>query len=135
MNNLNYNQKLSLLHNLLTLARADRIESENEVDFIYHIGAKLNILRADIDGLMSKKVAFHPPKEEHQRIVLFYTFLVVMRIDDHLSKEEISVCKEIGFRLGLNPFAVQNLLEQILDNPKKKIPSIDVVSFFKLYHN
>ena len=86
MNNLNYNQKLSLLHNLLTLARADRIESESEVDFIYHIGAKLNILKADIDGLMSKKIAFHPPKEEHQRIVLFYTFLLVMRIDDHLSK-------------------------------------------------
>ena len=135
MNNLNYNQKLSLLHNLLTLTRADQVESECEVDFIYQIGAKLNVLKTDIDGLLSKKVEFHPPKEEHQRIVLFYTFLLVMKIDGKLSEEEIIVCGEIGFRLGLNPFAVQNLLDQITDNPKKKIPAIDVISFFKLYHN
>ena len=120
MNNLNYNQKLSLLHNLLKLTRADHFESDCEVDFIYQIGAKLNVLKKDIDGLLSKKIEFQPPKEEHQRIVLFYTFLLVMKIDGKLSKEEIFVCREIGFKLGLNPFAVQNLLEQITDNPKKK---------------
>ena len=40
MNNLNYDQKLSLLHSLLTLIRVDNIESENEVDFIYQLGKK-----------------------------------------------------------------------------------------------
>ena len=135
MNNLNYDQKLSLLHNLLTLTRADHVESESEVDFIYQIGKKLNIEKADIDGLMLKEVEFHPPKAEHQRIVLFYTFLLVMKIDGNLSPNEIKVCREIGFKLGLNPFAVHNLLEQMIANPKKKVPAVDVINFFKLYHN
>ncbi len=135
MNNLNYNQKLSLLHNLLTLTRADHVESESEVDFIYQIGKKLNIEKSDIDGLIDKEVDFYPPKAEHQRIVLFYTFLLVMKIDGKLSKNEIEVCREIGFKLGLNPFAIHNLLDQLMSNPKKKIPAVDVIKFFKLYHN
>ena len=80
MNNLNYNEKLSLLHNLLTLTRVDHVESEIEMDFIYKIGKKLNITKIDIDGLLGKKVDFHPPKGEDQRIVLFYTFLLVIKI-------------------------------------------------------
>lgn len=135
MNNLNYDQKLSLLHNLLTLTRVDHVESDSEVDFIYEIGKKLNIHKTDIDGLLTKEVEFHPPKEEHERIVLFYTFLLVMKIDGNLAKEEIRVCREIGFRLGLNPFAVQNLLDQMISNPRKKVPAVDVINFFKLYHN
>ena len=135
MNNLNYNQKLSLLHNLLTLTRVDHVESDSEVDFIYQIGKKLNIHKTDIEGLLEKEVEFYPPKEEHQRIVLFYTFLLVMKIDGNLALEEKRVCREIGFKLGLNPLAVQNLLNQMINNPKKKVPAIDVINFFKLYHN
>ncbi len=135
MHNLNYNQKLSLLHNLLTLTRADHVESKSEVDFIYEIGKKLNIHKKDIDGLMTKEVEFHPPQEESQRIVLFYTFLLVMKIDGNLSPNEIRVCKEIGFKLGLNPIAVQNLLNQMISKPGEKVPAVDVINFFKLYHN
>ena len=135
MNNLNYNQKLSILHSLLTMINIDNIESETEVDFIYQLGVKLGVKKEDVDGLVDKTIEFFPPKAEHQRIVLFYTFLLVMKIDGVLSSNERKVCEDIGFKLGLNPFAVQNLLDTMLSNPEKKVPAIDVVNFFKLYHN
>lgn len=135
MNNLNYDQKLSLLHSLLTLIRVDNIESENEVDFIYQLGKKLSVKKEDINGLVNKTLEFYPPKAEHQRIVLFYTFLLVMKIDGVLSQNELKMCSDIGFKLGLNPFAVKNLLDTMFANPEKKVPAIDVINFFKLYHN
>jgi hypothetical protein len=113
----------------------DNIESETEVDFIYQLGVKLGVKKEDVDGLVDKTIEFFPPKAEHQRIVLFYTFLLVMKIDGVLSSNERKVCEDIGFKLGLNPFAVQNLLDTMLSNPEKKVPAIDVVNFFKLYHN
>ena len=135
MNNLNYNEKLSLLHNLLTLTRVDHVESEIEMDFIYKIGKKLNITKIDIDGLLGKEVDFHPPKGEDQRIVLFYTFLLVIKIDGYLAPEELTFCKDIGFKLGLNPFAVSNLLDSMLESIDNRVPALDVIKFFKLYHN
>ena len=135
MNNLSYDQKLSLLHSLLTLMRVDKIESENEVDFIYQLGKKLGVRNNDIHGLVNKTLECHPPKAEHQRIVLFYTFLLVMKIEGALSPSEIKICSDIGFKLGLNPFAVKNLLDTMFANPTKKVPAIDVINFFKLYHN
>ena len=135
MNNLSYNQKLSILHSLLTMINIDNIESDTEVDFIYKLGVKLGVKKEDVDGLVDKTLEFFPPKAEHQRIVLFYTFLLVMKIDGVLSFSERKVCEDIGFKLGLNPFAVQNLLDTMLSNPEKKVPAIDVVNFFKLYHN
>ncbi len=135
MNNLSYDQKLSLLHSLLTLIRVDNIESENEVDFIYQLGKKLGVKKDDVDGLVDRTLEFCPPKAEHQRIVLFYSFLLVMKIDGNLSTSEIKMCGDIGFKLGLNPFAVQNLLDTMFANPEKKVPAIDVINFFKLYHN
>ncbi len=135
MNNLNYNQKLSILHSLLSMINVDNIESETELDFIYQLGVKLGVKREDVDGLVDKTLEFFPPKAEHQRIVLFYTFLLVMKLDGVLSTNERKVCEDIGFKLGLNPFAVQNLIDTMLSNPEKKVPAIDVVNFFKLYHN
>ena len=135
MNNLNYNQKLSILHSLLTMINVDNIESETELDFIYQLGVKLGIKREDVDGLIDKTLEFFPPKAEYQRIVLFYTFLLVMKLDGVLSTNERKVCEDIGFKLGLNPFAVQNLIDTMLSNPEKKVPAIDIVNFFKLYHN
>lgn len=135
MNELNYNEKLSLLQNLLKLTRVDHIESEVEIDFIYRISDKLNILREDVDRLLEQKVDFVPPKEENKRIVLFYTFLLLMGVDGHFSEEEISFCKEIGFKLGLNHLAVHALVEKMLEAKGKQLPAEEVIKYFKLYHN
>lgn len=135
MNNLNYNEKLSLLHNLLKLTRVDHIESEMEVDFIYRIGEKLNIDPTDVDKLLKQPIDFQPPKEENRRIVLFYTFLLVMGIDGHFSSEEVVFCEEIGFKLGLNPLAVKSLLQKMLNNEGQRLEVSEVVQSFKLYHN
>ena len=126
---------MSILHSLLSMINVDNIESETELDFIYQLGVKLGVKREDVDGLVDKTLEFFPPKAEHQRIVLFYTFLLVMKLDGVLSTNERKVCEDIGFKLGLNPFAVQNLIDTMLSNPEKKVPAIDVVNFFKLYHN
>lgn len=135
MDNLNYNEKLSLLHNLLNLARVDHEESDLEVDFIYRISDRMSISRADINKLLKQKVDFHPPKEENKRVVLFYTFLLMMGIDGEFTDDEKSVCQEIGFKLGLNQMAVHLLIQKIIENDGAKVPALEVVEFFKLYHN
>lgn len=135
MQNLNYKQKLSLLHNLLNLTLVDQVESEVEIDFIYQIGEKLDVEKNDIDALLGADIDFAAPKAEDERIVLFYTFVLVMRIDGVVTPAEISFCKEIGLKMGLNPFAVNNLLKSIEANPTKQVPAVEVVNFFKLYHN
>tara|TARA_Y100000766_G_C18836849_1_gene570891 strand:- start:727 stop:1080 length:354 start_codon:yes stop_codon:yes gene_type:complete len=117
------------------MINVDNIESDTELDFIYQLGVKLGVKRQDVDGLVDRTLEFFPPKAEHQRIVLFYTFLLVMKLDGVLSINERKTCEDIGFKLGLNPFAVQNLIDTMLSNPEKKVPAIDVVNFFKLYHN
>lgn len=135
MNNLNYEEKISLLFNLLQLTRVDHVESEVEVDFIYRIGERINVSKSDIDTIIASKAPFSAPKEENQRIVLFYSFLLVMGVDGHLSKEEVQFCNGIGFKLGLNPMAVQSLINEMMDNQLKKLPAQKVIEAFKLYHN
>lgn len=135
MNNLNYIEKLSLLNNLLKLRRVDHEESDLEVDFIYRISDRMSLDRKDINKLLKKKVDFHPPKQEDKRIILFYTFLLLMGVDGHLEDVEVGFCREIGFRLGLNQMAVHLLIEKILTSKRKKIPAKEVIKFFKLYHN
>lgn len=135
MNDLNYSEKLSLLQNLLRLTRVDNIESEVEIDFIYRISDNLQVSREDVDRLLEQKIEFTPPREENKRIVLFYTYLLLMGVDGNFAKEEINFCKDIGFKLGLNHLAVHSLVEKMVAEQGKKLPAEEVINYFKLYHN
>lgn len=132
---LSYKEKISLLKDLLLLTRVDNVESEVEVDFVYELGRRLAIEQTDIDTLLQRKVEFTPPEQEHTRITIFYTYILVVKVDGRIAKEEIDFCREVGLKLGLNQLAVNNLLKAVSAHPEKNFSPNEVVQFFKLHHN
>ena len=102
MLNLSYKEKLSLVKDLLTLASVDHLESENEIEFVHQLGRKLGLEQSDIDGLVKKDIEFQPPVTEDLRISIFYTFILVVKVDGIVAHEEVQFCREVGLKLGLN---------------------------------
>lgn len=135
MLNLSYKEKLSLVKDLLTLASVDHLESENEIEFVHQLGRKLGLEQSDIDGLVKKDIEFQPPVTEDLRISIFYTFILVVKVDGIVAHEEVQFCREVGLKLGLNQLAVNNLLKRVADYPEENLPPNEVIGFFKLHHN
>ena len=130
-----YEEKLSLLRELIKLSRIDNDEADIEQDFIYDVAEKLNIHKADVETLRFDDFKFTPPKHEHQRIYNFYSLVLLMGIDNVVYDEEMDFCRLLGFRMGLNPMAVEEILKRVEEEPKKIIPSDEIIEIFKASYN
>ena len=55
------NEKLSLLTDLIKLARCDHQVREQEYEFLLSISKLLNVSKEDLDGLFEKYIHIQPP--------------------------------------------------------------------------
>jgi hypothetical protein len=76
-----------------------------------------------------------PPKLEVDRIVQFHRLVLLMNVDLETSHLEINYIKEAGIRMGLNPLAIEQVLNEMNSFPNKIIPPERLLEIFQLYHN
>lgn len=130
-----YQEKLSLLSDLILLMKADNKMQEKEYDFIYIIASRLGIEEEDVELLFNKEIPFTPPGKESERILQFHRLVLLMNIDNEQHPEEIVKIKELGVRMGLSPFAIDRILQIMNKFEDKIVPPNVLIDIFKTYYN
>ncbi|MEA3462667.1 MAG: TerB family tellurite resistance protein [Bacteroidota bacterium] len=128
-------EKLSLLTELIKLARCDNEVREQEFIFLLSIARSLKVSKEDFDSLFQKYIEFTPPESEFERILQFHRLVLLMNVDQDTSDMEVEFLKDIGIRIGLNPNATDRVLAEMHLYPNKVIPPDRLIEIFKENYN
>lgn len=126
---------LSLLKELIKMAKADSDVRQIEFEFLLVLAQQMGITKDEFLDLFEKYIEFHPPKLEHERILQFQRLLLVINIDEHITDEELDYIKQLGIRMGLHPMATNEVLKIMHNYENKVIPPNKLIEIFKTYHN
>jgi len=129
------NEKLSLLTELIKMARTDNELRDEEFSFLYAIAQQLEISDEQFKNLFEKYIEFTPPKHELDRIVQFQRLILVMNVDRNVSSEELNHIRNLGIKMGLQPSATNRLLKLMGEYENGVIPPEILIATFKAQHN
>jgi len=128
-------EKLSLLTELIKLAKADQDVRTEEFEFLYAIAKQLEVSDTDFKRLFDEYIEFTPPKNEMDRIVQFQRLVLMMNVDRSVSDKEINHVRHIGIRLGLVPRATDEVLKAMREHENGMLPPEKLIGIFKTFHN
>ena len=128
-------EKLSILAELIKLAKADKKFRKEEFNFLLVISRLLDVDESQLELLFSKYIEFTPPPLEFDRILQFQRMVLLANVDLRLDLAEIKVLREAGLKLGLNSDAIENVLIEMKKYEYGIVPSEKLIEIFKVYHN
>lgn len=128
-------EKLSLLTELIKLARCDQEFREQEYNFLLTIAQSLDVSKEVFDQLFEQNIKFTPPESEFERILQFHRLVLLMNIDQDTAESELEYMRNIGIRMGLNPNATNKVLAAMDDYPNKVLPPERLIEIFKENYN
>ncbi|MDT0608248.1 TerB family tellurite resistance protein [Croceitalea rosinachiae] len=130
-----YQDKLSVLSELIDFARVDYKIKESEYDFLLSVANLLDVKKASLDSLLRQKPSTKTPSTELEKIVQFNRLLLLMNIDEEQHKKEIERLHNIGLWMGLPPSAIGQVLEVMHKYPNKVVPPKVLINIFKAHQN
>ncbi len=129
------NEKLSILTELIKLARADNQIKNEEYKFLHAMTRLLKIDKSQLDTLFTKYIDFTPPSFEVDRILQFQRLVLLANVDLEIVSTEIEMLKEAGLRLGLNSDAIENVIIEMKKHKNGIVPTNRLIEIYKVYHN
>lgn len=129
------NEKLSLLTELIKLARCDQQVRAQEYQFLLTIAQSLDVSQKDFDSLFENYIEFTPPESEFERILQFHRLVLLMNVDQETSDSELDFLRDTGIRIGLSPMATNKVLSEMNQYPDKVIPPGRLIEIFKEHYN
>ncbi len=131
-----YKEKLSILSEMISLARADQEVKPPEFDFLWGVAEQLGVDRSDFETLFDAPVENIIPKTLLERILQFHRLVLLMNVDQgHQTFREIDKLHNIGLRMGLPPSAIDQVLALMHQYPDKVIPPHTLIGIFKAHYN
>jgi uncharacterized tellurite resistance protein B-like protein len=130
-----YQEKLSILSELIAFARVDYTLKEDEYDFLLNVANLMQVKKTSLDELLKNTIEISTPKSQLDRIVQFHRLLLLMNIDNEQHKKEIEKLHNIGLWMGLPPAAITQILEVMHQYPNKAIPPNVLLDIFRAYNN
>ncbi|WP_338410458.1 excinuclease ABC subunit B [uncultured Flavobacterium sp.] len=130
-----YQEKISLLQELIDFAIVDGQLHDKEYDFIEMIAYELEIDKQIYLKLFKGRKTNIIIKDEFRRIYQFYRLALLMHIDGVLHKKELIKINEIGISMGLNPFAIKRILYLMKKKPSRMIDEKILLAAFQEQHN
>lgn len=135
MNENEKNERLSLLSELIKMAKADDEVREVEFQFLLAIASQMGVTKDDFKALFEQYIEFNPPKIEFERIVQFQRLVLLMNVDLVIDEDEIAYIKDLGIRMGLHPMATNEVLKVMNEYENKVVPPEVLIGIFRTYHN
>ncbi|MFO7658832.1 MAG: hypothetical protein R6W78_17365 [Bacteroidales bacterium] len=131
------NIRKSFLLMIIKLSDADHRIDQNEARFIGDLADKLGITKDEITNIHDhpEDLQFTLPDNMLERMQQFYHLLFLMRIDGQITTEEREICRNLGFRLCLNPLLMDDLINLMVDNLSRRIPEGEMLNAVKKYLN
>lgn len=130
-----YEEKLSILSELITFAMADDVVKVSEYKFLLDIALQLGIDKDTFDSLFHKKAEKVILRPQSERIVQFHRLLLLMNVDREQHDTELRRLHNIGLRMGLPPSAIDQVLIIMHRYPDKIVPPEVLINIFKAHYN
>lgn len=130
-----YEEKLSILSELISFARVDHSLKRSEYEFLLKVADNLGIDPDTLKRLLREKPPKVRLKTQAERIVQFHRLLLLMNIDHEQHKKEISTLYNIGLKMGLPPVAIGQVLEVMHKYPDNVVPPEVLIDIFKAHYN
>ncbi len=126
-----YQEKISLLSEMISFAVIDGELHNREYDFLLLISEELEIEKETFLELFNKRNEYVIIKDEFSRIIHFYRLALLMHCDGVLHKREKRAIHEMGITMGLNPFAMKRILKLMEDSPSQVIAPEKLICAFQ----
>ncbi len=130
-----YQEKISLLQEMIDFALVDGDLHDREYDFLEIIAQELEIEKVTFLKLFENRGKSMIIKDEFNRICQFYRLALLMHCDGILHEREQIKINEIGINMGLNPYAMKRVLHLMKTSPNRMVPSEVLLSVFSEQHN
>ncbi|OYQ36057.1 excinuclease ABC subunit B [Flavobacterium cyanobacteriorum] len=130
-----YEEKLSLLSEMIAFAKIDGQIHEREYQFLSIVAAQLKVEPDAFKSLFSDTPEKVVVKSEHQRILQFYRLALLMHADGILHDNEQVAIREMGLNMGLSPFAMKSVLLEMQKSPTGLIDPDILLALFRAQHN
>lgn len=130
-----YDEKISLLSEMIAFAVVDGELHDREYDFLWIIAQELEIEKAVFLELFGKRNEIKVIKDELHRIMQFYRLALLMHCDGILHEREIKAINEIGINMGLNPMGIKKTLKAMAQSPNQMIEPEFLLYSFTEQHN
>jgi hypothetical protein len=130
-----YEEKLSILSEMISLARVDQGIKNAEFDFLWGVAEQLGVDRDDFDMLFDSPAKKIIPKTLLDRIIQFHRLVLLMNVNREQTFKEIDKLHNIGLRMGLPPSAIDQVLIVMHQYPDKIIPPEVLIGIFKSHYN
>ncbi len=130
-----YEEKLSILSEMITFAKVDDIVKESEYNFLLGVATHLGIDRNTFDSLFEKEAKHVIPKSQADRILQFHRLVLLMNVDAVQEEIEIGRLHNIGLGMGLPPSAIEQVLSIMHEYPNNVVPPTVLIDIFKAHYN
>ena len=128
-------EKLSLLTELIKLARAEDGVKEEEFLFLDQVAKRLGVGEDEFKALFDKYIDFTPPELETERILQFHRLVLLMNVDGDADDDEIMFIKNVGLKMGLRPNAISAALAESFKHKDGVVPPEKLIEIFRTYNN
>ena len=128
-------EKLSLLSEMIAFARVDKTLKDIEYNFLLGVARQLEISREDFDYLLDNPVTHINLKSHSERIVQFHRLVLLMNLEQDISKRELMRLHNFGLRMGLSHESISRVLDLMESFPNKIVPADLLIDIFKVQYN
>lgn len=126
-----YEDKISLLSEMIAFAVIDGELHDREYDFLLMVSQELAIDKAIFLELFENRNQSKVIKDEFHRILHFYRLALLMHCDGILHERERIAINEIGINMGLNPHAMKRVLHLMNESPDQMVDAEILLGAFQ----
>jgi hypothetical protein len=130
-----YQEKISLLQEMIAFALIDGELHDREYDFLEIIAHEFEIDKETFLKLFQTSSKTLVIKDEFNRICQFYRLALLMHCDGVLHEREQIKINEIGINMGLNPYAMKRILHLMKTSPESMVSAEVLLAVFSEQHN
>ena len=128
-------EKLSLLTELIKLARKDQQLRDQEYQFLHTISKSLDVPKEEFDRLFQEYIEFTPPESSFDRFLQLQRLVLLMNVDHEVIEQEVEFIKDVAIRMGISPATTELILEEMHNYPNNAIPTERLIEIFKSQFN
>jgi hypothetical protein len=128
-------ERISLLRQLVKMAKADKIFKEVEYRYLIDVSQLLNIPIQVVDVIIEEDVENILPITFDERIKQIHRLAIMMMVDGIITIEEMDLLKNLTLEMGLLPSSLEIMIRKMNSNIGGLLLIEDLRDIFSVTNN